>query len=586
MKLKERDKNCVFKMISELMDKFKDMNYEWINEIDPKHALELTSDIVRNHFSSLNSTHKRNKTFFASDQFVAPIERAIGTRWELKKKVDSRGQIIRIPRLIQCTLQYVPILDTLKALFACQEFSSMYFKHNGSIKPTENGRDGSKLYTCFSSGISFAKCELFKLHRDCLQLQISADDWEPCSALQSKANRHKICSVYFSIHNMPAKYQSKLQNVYLICLANSDDIKTKQTDFNNIWKMIVDEIKVLETEGIDLENGKNIKGTLVQTAFDNLEANTSLGFAGSFASHKYCRHCLSSKEECHRFTRESECVVRTIENYDQSLDIVAESESINLFETDGVKFYCVLSDLEYYHIIENPTVDIMHDINEGCIPELMKEFCKYCFKEKIFTFVHLDNLTKSFDYGILNSANIPSEISSLAKNNLKQNASQSMCLFMHIPFILYDYKDHSKLKDAWKSIETLLQICEIVWSYGITEINIQHLESKVTHHLDLFKAVFNKHFFICLMIVHQFSFQQIMHIISIASNQYFICQRYRIKRFDTFLNSFEVENNSDQNPILIKFNDLLHFKSYELKILKESEYIISDSLDLRTHLNE
>lgn len=98
---------------------------------------------------------------------------------------------------------------------------------------------------------------------------------------------------------------------------------------------------------------KNPKGTLVHTSFDNLGANVGLGFSGSFTASKYCRHCLSSKEDCSKFTSESQCTLRTLENYANSLSIVDDSEKVNLNETDGVKFYCVLSDLNYFHTREN-----------------------------------------------------------------------------------------------------------------------------------------------------------------------------------------------------------------------------------------
>lgn len=172
------------------------------------------------------------------------------------------------------------ILQTLKSLFLCDEFASLYFKYNENIKSNVTARDGSKNYTSFNSGSRFAKNDLFWLYSDSIQLLISADEFEPCNALQSKANRHKICAVYMTIQNLPAKYASKLNNIYLVCLCNSDNLKSKQTDFNNIWQLIVNEISVLETHGI-VVNKKNLRGTLVHTVFDNLGTNVGLGFAGS-----------------------------------------------------------------------------------------------------------------------------------------------------------------------------------------------------------------------------------------------------------------------------------------------------------------
>lgn len=185
--------------------------------------------------------------------------------------------------------------------------------------------------------------EFFKLNPTGLQLQIAYDDLEICSPLQSKANHHKVCSVYLSIHNVPVNFQSKLKNIHLACLCNTDDLKSKQTDINNIWQLIHDEISILEADGINTYDGRNVKGALVHVLSDNLGYNTGLGFCGGFNAHKYCRHCLQSRQDCRNITRESECILRSIENYEESLDIIAESESVNFNETNGVKFYQILN---------------------------------------------------------------------------------------------------------------------------------------------------------------------------------------------------------------------------------------------------
>lgn len=489
LNLTQKTTSYLFDMFLNLVKHFKDTSKELITMNNGKtesvKILDLTYDVVNRSLKSFGKVKKTKKSLFSNINFVKPIEKA---RYELKK-FRLKNRIINIPRLVQSTLQYVPILRTVQSLFECKEFDTLYFEYNDKINSNNTGRDGSKMYSNFSSGSCFASNELFQKYPNSLQLQISVDDFEPCNALQSKSGRHKICAVYFTIHNLPTKFASKLDNIYLICLCNSEDLKSKQTDFNNIWQLIVDEIKILETDGI-VVNGQRLRGTLVQTAFDNLGANVSLGFSGSFTSNKYCRHCLSSKSECQLSITESDCVLRTVENYENSLKIVEESENVNLNETDGVKYYCVLSNLQYYHIVENPTADIMHDICEGCIPELLSHFFKFCFTQKIFSFDDLDNIIKCFDYGTLNHANVPSEIN-LGKKNLGQNASQSMCLLRNLPFILNRYSAHPKLEKGWKCIQTLLQICEIVTSYEITELEVQRLEETIELHLKLFREIFD-----------------------------------------------------------------------------------------------
>lgn len=185
-------------MIIDLMKNFKNVYEKWENElISTTNAVDLLIEIICSHFQSFSSTHKRNKFLMSNNQFVAPVEKAIGTRQEMKKIVNVHGRTIRIPKYIQCTLQYVPILETLKSLFLCEEFASLYFEYNQKLKSNEIGNDGSKLYSCFNSGAAFAKNELFTLHPNSLQLQISIDDFEPCNPLQSKSERPKnLCCIH------------------------------------------------------------------------------------------------------------------------------------------------------------------------------------------------------------------------------------------------------------------------------------------------------------------------------------------------------------------------------------------------------
>lgn len=69
-----------------------------------------------------------------------------------------------------------------------------------------------------------------------------------------------------------------------------------------------------------------------------------------------------------------------------------------------------------------------------------------------------------------------------------------MCLLRNLPFILNRYSAHPKLGKAWKCVQTLLQICEIVTSYEITELEVQRLEETIELHLKLFKEVFGVNF--------------------------------------------------------------------------------------------
>lgn len=161
---------------------------------------------------------------------------------------------------------------------------------------------------------------------------------------------------------------------------------------------------------------------------------------------------------------------------------IEESDKIKLKETEGVKFYCALSECNYFHILDNPTVDVMHDANEGAIPFIIKNVIEYCTAEGVFSLDEVNSLTQYYDFGWLKRQNIPSELN-LDKRSLGQNASQSICLFQNSPFILYGYRKHPALKKVWHCITSLLRIVEIVYSYEITEMEIIELENIISSHL-------------------------------------------------------------------------------------------------------
>lgn len=223
--------------------------------------------------------------------------------------------------------------------------------------------------------------------------------------------------------------------------------------------------------------------------FDNLGANVALGFAQSFAATYFCRMCLCTKAETKiTFTALPE-KYRTKSNYAEAIDIIENSSKIDLQQTKGVREYCVLNDLECFHILENWTVDIMHDLCEGTIRYLLRGFFQLGMTKKVFTEQKIKTLVSGYDVGILNGRFIPSEIRLDAKS-LNQSASQMKCLMQHIPFIFHSYKCQPALSDAWICINSMIKILRICYSNRITEQDIDDLEKLIECHLENVKKTF------------------------------------------------------------------------------------------------
>lgn len=157
------------------------------SESSPAQILEQCSDFVCSKISQNKSTYLRKKQFKASESYVAPKECAIGLRWEMKK-CKRFGKVRKIPRLVQCTFQFVSIVETISSLFKSEEFKKMYFEYNMSQKHDCN----NNIYYDFCCGDKYKKNEFFKRNPLALQIQMYLDDFEICNPLASVSTKRAV----------------------------------------------------------------------------------------------------------------------------------------------------------------------------------------------------------------------------------------------------------------------------------------------------------------------------------------------------------------------------------------------------------
>lgn len=456
------------------------------NGMTLSNVMESTTALVFDEVAKYETQYKRNKEFEFNEFYVPPKNFLIGLRWEPKTIKNRKGMNVKIPRMVQNTFQYISIVDTIKSLCKRKEFIDCYL-HENTVRNHECKPDVYKHFCC---GSTYKNCWFFKENPLALQIHLSSDEFEICNPLSSKSNIHKICAIYFTIQNMPTEYLSKLDNIYIVAIANADDLKSKTTDFNNLWQPITNDLKFLETVGIVISEQIKIKGTLTHLSFDNLGANQALGFVSCFVASHFCRFCVASKSECQLLSKEDAKKIRTKELYNKQLEIINASEKVKYEETKGLKFYCKLSNLNFFHISDNPTVDAMHDLAEGAVPFLFKKLFGYGYHHKIFSEEELGLLIQFHDYGWLNRHKVPS-IVLLDKRSIGQNASQSLCLLKNLPFILYKFRNHPKLIAVWECVSSLLRVVELVGSYEITSDQLNVLEREIETHLEGVKLNFD-----------------------------------------------------------------------------------------------
>lgn len=121
-------------------------------------------------------------------------------------------------------------------------------------------------------------------------------------------------------------------------------------------------------QGIVVEGlNKPVFGTIVTLSHDNLAANLLCGMVESFQANYCCRLCLAHKSEIQTKLSDEDVSLRTALTFQNSTNFVDENNF-------GFKRWSLLNDLNYFKLGDSLSVDVMHDILEGCVPLELKLF--------------------------------------------------------------------------------------------------------------------------------------------------------------------------------------------------------------------
>lgn len=162
--MKHSDKDKMFHSCVNIVNQIGAMNREMIqqeNGMQPLSVIEATSTFFSDAIETFTSRCKREKKMFENQYYVAPKEIAVGTRIEFIYDKEKQHEI---PRLIQSTMQIIPIVPTLKSFFSRPENLDMYFKHQTEHECQEN------VYKNFCCGSVSRNEEFFQLNPNAIQL--------------------------------------------------------------------------------------------------------------------------------------------------------------------------------------------------------------------------------------------------------------------------------------------------------------------------------------------------------------------------------------------------------------------------------
>ncbi|CAG9773374.1 unnamed protein product [Ceutorhynchus assimilis] len=411
-----KDIQKIMNVINNLL--FEPMNIfeKSLKQILENHNLKDEIFLINRFFGELNNLFKgfeteylRFKILEDSKLFIKPISFSVGEGVETKNSILIKKKY---------TAEFIPLSDVLKCFF------SMPGVLNEMINYIEHLKHQESVSNIIQTDFWKSKVSDFKDNALVFPLFIYYDDFESGNPLGSHSGIHKLGAIYCSVACLPPKYRSQLENIFLLTLFHTSDLK--EFGPSVIFSPMINELNFLRTEGITVElpRGKShIYFNTILFLGDNLALDTILGFQESFSANSFCRFCKSLRKETQSATFENEKKMRNR----QKKDLVTNYPYLT-----GVKIDSVLNKIKSFHVTDNFSVDIAHfsvdiahDILEGVAGVVMARLLnQFIFVEKYMDIEMLNNRIKYFNYGPNHNKPPLISIEYLKKNTLKMSASE------------------------------------------------------------------------------------------------------------------------------------------------------------------
>ena len=308
---------------------------------------------------------------------------------------------------------YVPILQTIKALFTDASVQKQY------CSPEASNAD----YYDLRDGFVFKNNSLFQIYGcKALQIILYADEFEVCNPLGQGKRKHKILAVYFTIGNLHVFSRSKVDGLQLVLLCKQCLVKT--STIKAVFEPLIQELKVLETTGIDLGLGINTFGSVICVTGDNLGSHWLGGFSTNFSSGEHFYRVCSIKRLKFLENALAENTLRTPDMYDADAIVAENSGNIKT----GVKFSSPLNNLRYFHVCQPGLPPCLaHDVFEGVIAYDLVILIKHYISKKWLSLEYLNHQIENFPYSAEEKLSKPCLIKKIS-NKLSGNACQNWCM--------------------------------------------------------------------------------------------------------------------------------------------------------------
>ena len=466
---------------SKIKQNFEDGSLEDDRETLEKNTQKELRDAL-SALSSVDTNYKISRKFESHPQYVAPIPVEFGLRNDMRLTRSIAKNIV-----VKEEGYVVPISKTLQSLLVDPELFSLIEREN------LRAQNNPLVYTRYADGSSFKNNPLFSdRSRLVIQLQLNNDDMGTTNPLRGHASIHKVGTVFFTIQNLPPRYNTASVNVHLAAQYHSVDVK--KYGFGPVLNPLMEDIRLLEMEGIDI-NVKNlgtrrIFATISNFCGDALGMNQIFGMVESFSCDYCCVICYATREQMGKYFFESDFELRTQRSFELDLE---ELEDSQVHHVRGVKRESFLNSSAYFNIANNKNYDIMHVYLEGILPyEVGALLYEYVEVRKLFSWVELNARIRRFYSGLqIEKGNTPCELNPI-KNQAdgispKLAAVEMWSLFRFLPLIIGDLVPSDS---HWEFFLQLQTLTDYAFATSVSESMLSHFTYLYSDHMHLFKKLF------------------------------------------------------------------------------------------------
>ena len=280
-------------------------------------------------------------------------------------------------------------------------------------------------------------------------------------------------------------YRSRLDLICLVIIVKASLMKVESgtgMGISDILEPLVSELLKLE-EGVLLENGKKLYGTLITCTGDNLGIHILAGLKEGFTAHRPCRVCMVSETQRMTYVSEDPALLRTDSLWKSQLksinDARTKKQKEELRTEYGIKWDSSASKLKSFSMTAGFPPDIVHDMLEtGVVSVELNSVINHVLKtySKDITLFCLNERLQDFDYGHAEVTDKPAAIKEkhlASDGHLRQKASQMWELATVLPFILAPII--SKDDEHWDNFMLLLEICRMIFSPSIKKTTLPYL---------------------------------------------------------------------------------------------------------------